>query len=104
TLTKDSKWPEGDWRNTYFVPENLIPSVERADRLKSLVPAGSTLPELALRFILSNPDVATIIPGMRKPANVRANGAASDAGPLPAELLTELRKHRWERGPTEWSQ
>ncbi len=31
TLTKDSKWPEGDWRNTYFVPENLIPSVERAD-------------------------------------------------------------------------
>src|SRR5690606_15635987 len=23
TLTKDSKWPEGDWRNTYFVPENL---------------------------------------------------------------------------------
>ena len=30
TLTKDSKWPEGDWRNTYFVPANLIPSVERA--------------------------------------------------------------------------
>ena len=34
TLTKDSKWPEGDWRNTYFVPENLIPSVERADAVK----------------------------------------------------------------------
>ncbi|HET9789240.1 MAG TPA: aldo/keto reductase, partial [Pyrinomonadaceae bacterium] len=28
TLTKDSKWPEGDWRNTYFVPENLTASVE----------------------------------------------------------------------------
>ena len=23
TLTKDMTWPEGDWRNTYFVPENL---------------------------------------------------------------------------------
>ena len=28
TLTKDSTWPEGDWRNAYFVPENLGPSVE----------------------------------------------------------------------------
>src|SRR5439155_1747282 len=51
-LTKESKWPEGDWRNTYFVPENLIPSVERADKLKELVPEGMTLPEVALRFIL----------------------------------------------------
>src|SRR6266446_4961821 len=83
TLTKDSKWPEGDWRNTYFVPENLIPSVERADALKPLVPSGSTLAEMALRFILSNRDVATIIPGMRKPTHVRSNLAASDVGALP---------------------
>src|SRR5918997_376366 len=55
TLTKESTWPEGDWRNTYFVPENLIPSVERADRLKPLVPEGSTMPEMALRFILTHP-------------------------------------------------
>lgn len=104
TLTKESRWPEGDWRNTYFVPENLIPSVERADALKPLVPEGMTMPEMALRFILSNPDVDTIIPGMRKPHHVRANIAASDAGPLPDDLLAELRKHRWDRQPTEWSQ
>ena len=104
TLTKDSRWPQGDWRNTYFVPENLIPSVDRADALKPLVPAGSNLPEMALRFVLSNPDVATVIPGMRKPAHVRGNLAAGDAGPLPADLLRELRKHRWDRQPTEWSQ
>src|SRR5207244_11064147 len=65
-LTKESKWPEGDWRNTYFVPENLIPSVQRADALKPLAPAGLTMAEMALRFILNNPDVSTIIPGMRK--------------------------------------
>jgi aryl-alcohol dehydrogenase-like predicted oxidoreductase len=104
TLTKESKWPEGDWRNTYFVPENLIPSVERAEALKPLLPAGMTMPEMALRFILNNPTVSTIIPGMRKTRHVEANMAASVTGPLPADLHAQLRLHRWERQPTAWSQ
>jgi aryl-alcohol dehydrogenase-like predicted oxidoreductase len=104
TLTKESKWPEGDWRNTYFVPENLIPSVERADALKPLVPKGETMPEMALRFILGNPTVSTIIPGMRKLNHVESNIAASDTGPLPEDLLAKLRQHRWERQPAKWSQ
>ena len=105
TLTRESTWPEGDWRNTYFVPENLIPSVERADALKPVAErAGMTLPEMALRFILSEPAVSTIIPGMRKLRNVEANVAASDAGPLGAALVSELRAHRWERKPKPWSQ
>jgi aryl-alcohol dehydrogenase-like predicted oxidoreductase len=104
TLTKESTWPAGDWRNTYFVSANLIPSVERADRLKPLVPAGSTMAETALRFVLSNRDVTTVIPGMRKERNVRANIAASDAGSLSPELLAKLEEHRWVRTPTEWSQ
>jgi aryl-alcohol dehydrogenase-like predicted oxidoreductase len=101
TLTKDSKWPEGDWRNTYFVPENLNASVDRAEALRPLIPAGMTMPELALRFILANPTVSTIIPGMRKESHVRANIAASDGKPLPASLLAELKKHRWDRKPTK---
>jgi aryl-alcohol dehydrogenase-like predicted oxidoreductase len=104
TLTKESRWPDGDWRNTYFTPENLIPTVDRVEALKPLTPPGMTLPEMALRFILSNPDVSTVIPGMRNPANVRKNVAASDAGPLPADLLAKLRAHRWDRKPTRWSQ
>ncbi len=103
-LTKDSKWPEGDWRNTYFVAENLISSVEHADALKPLVPKGMTMPEMALRFILSNPDVSTIIAGMRRPNHVKSNLAASDAGPLPLDLIAQVRLHRWDREPTEWSQ
>ena len=112
TLTEESRWPEGDWRNTYFVPENLIPSVERAEALKALLRNWNqehsgepeiTLPELALRFILSNPIVSTIIPGMRKLSHVEANIAASDAGPLPADLHEQLKQHRWERKPTPWS-
>lgn len=104
TLTKDSKWPEGDWRNTYFVPENLISSVERAEALRPLVPQGMTMAEMALRFILNNPAVGTIIPGMRKTRHVEANIAASAAGPLPGGLLEKLRAHRWVRTPKEWSQ
>ncbi|HKB02366.1 MAG TPA: aldo/keto reductase [Gemmataceae bacterium] len=104
TLTSDSKWPEGDWRNSYFLPANLVPSVERADRLKPLVPPGSSMAEMALRFILSNPDVATVIPGMRREQHVRVNAATSEAGPLPNDLLVKLRKHRWDRTPTDWSQ
>ena len=104
TLTTESRWPEGDWRNTYFVQENLVPSVERAEKLKGVLPPEMTLPELALRFILSNPNVSTIIPGMRKLSHVDANVAASDAGPLSDDLLAALRPHRWERKPANWSQ
>jgi aryl-alcohol dehydrogenase-like predicted oxidoreductase len=103
-LTRDSKWPENDWRSTYFVPENLIPSVEHSDALKPLVPEGMTMAEMALRFILNNQTVSTIIPGMRKLHHVEQNLAASDAGPLPAELHEKLRSHRWDREPTKWSQ
>jgi len=104
TLTLETTWPADDWRSTYFVPENLRSSVARADALKPLVPAGSTMSEMALRFILNNPDVSTVIPGMRKIRNVEANLASSDKGPLPAVLHSELQKHRWVRKPTAWSQ
>lgn len=103
-LTLDSRWPEGDWRNTYFVPENLKASVARAGRLRPLIPDGMTMPEMALRFILNNPVVSTTIPGMRKLHHVEQNIAASDAGPLPEDLHAKLRAHRWDRQPTEWSQ
>jgi aryl-alcohol dehydrogenase-like predicted oxidoreductase len=104
TLTKQSTWPEGDWRNTYFVPENLISSVEHAEALEAVLPYEMTMPEMALRFILSNPAVSTVIPGMRKLRHVEGNMAASDAGPLPDSLIEKLRQHRWDRKPTKWSQ
>ena len=103
-LTLNSTWPKSDWRSTYFVPENLKASVARADALKPLLRDGMTLPEMALRFILNNPDVHTIIPGMRKRKNVESNLATSDKGPLPAQLHAQLRPHRWVRTPTKWSQ
>jgi aryl-alcohol dehydrogenase-like predicted oxidoreductase len=97
TLTRDSRWPEGDWRNLYFTPERLSDTLLRVDRLRSLVPERSSLPDLALRFILHHPGVSTTIPGMRRPRHVEANLAAGE-GPLLAEAtIAALRAHRWER-------
>lgn len=97
TLTPDSTWPEGDFRNLYFAGDKLRASVEHAERLRPVVPSGMTMPELALRFILANPDVATVIPGMRKRAHVDANLGASNGKPLDSSVLQRLRTHRWDR-------
>lgn len=103
TLTAETTFPEEDWRSKYFSQENLIPTIERAEKLKALLPDGTTLPELALRFILSNETVGTVIPGMRKTAHVGSNLAASDKGKLSGEMLEELKTHRWVRKPKPWS-
>jgi aryl-alcohol dehydrogenase-like predicted oxidoreductase len=103
-LSLDSSWPQGDWRNSYFVPENLKSSVEHAEALKPVVPEGMNMAEMALRFILNNETISTIIPGMRKAQHVHGNIACSDAGPLSDQLHARLKYHRWDREPTDWSQ
>jgi aryl-alcohol dehydrogenase-like predicted oxidoreductase len=96
-MTLDSRWPEGDWRNLYFRPDRLPETLARVDRLRPVVPAGGSLPDLALRFILHHPAVSTTIPGMRKPAHVASNLRAGEEPPLSESTLRALRAHRWER-------
>ena len=97
TLTRDSTWPQGDFRNNYFTRDTLPPTLERIERLKPIVPEGMDLPELALRFILEHPAVSTTIPGMRRPRHVERNAAASDGVKLPPRLHDALKQHRWDR-------
>jgi len=97
TLTAETAWPAGDFRNIYFQPDNLKQTLEHVAALRPHVPRDMSMPELALRFILQHRDVTTVIPGMRKVKNVEANLAVSDAHPLPTELMAELRGHRWDR-------
>lgn len=104
TMSYETTFPADDWRSTYFVPENLISSVDHANALRPLIPEGMDMPEMALRFILSNPDVGTIIPGMRKINHAASNIACSDGQGLSKDLLAKLKQHRWDRQPTEWSQ
>jgi aryl-alcohol dehydrogenase-like predicted oxidoreductase len=102
-LTLDSRWPDGDWRNVYFTPENLADTLPRVEALRPLIPGGMTMAEMALRFILANQAVSTIIPGMRKLPHVEANIAVSDGQTLSAELLGKLRDHRWVRHLGTWA-
>ena len=103
TLTVDSRWPDGDWRNSYFGPAALRATLGRVGSLRSLVPLGETMAQMALRFVLSNQDIATVIPGTRSLDHLAANVAAAAAGALPAELLAALREHRWDRPPSRAS-
>jgi len=63
-----------------------------------------SFPQAAFKWVLSNPDVSTVIPGMRKIRHVDNNIAASEAGALDQGFLAQLRQHRWDRTPTDWSQ
>jgi len=102
-MTLETKFPKGDWRAMYFGPKNLPRTIERVEKLKTVLSPGLTLPQMALRYILSFPAVSTIIVGMRKPEHVRQNIAASDAGGLDAALLRKLKDHRWDRKPEPWT-
>lgn len=102
-LTMDTKFPKDDWRAHYFGPENLKPTVERAEKLKDLLPAGMSLPQMAMRFTLSHDAVSTVIPGMRTIAHVEQNIELSDGLGLPEDLLKNLRPHRWDRKVAPWS-
>jgi aryl-alcohol dehydrogenase-like predicted oxidoreductase len=102
-MTRETKFPKSDWRSGYFNPKNLANTMDRVDKLKEFLPRGMSLPEMALRFVLSHPAVSTVIVGMRKLEHVEGNISLSDKRPLSPQLLTELKKHRWDRKPAPWS-
>jgi len=105
-LTLGTTWPEGDWRNGYFKPDNLAQSVARADALKPLLPAGMTLADMALRFILSSPDVSAVIPACGNPPTCRRTPPRATPGPCrrtcwPSCAVTAgtARRRSRSRGP-----
>jgi aryl-alcohol dehydrogenase-like predicted oxidoreductase len=62
------------------------------EKLRGLLPAGMTLPELALRYVASFPAVTCSIPGARRVEQVEQNVAAGSKGALGAGLLSELAR------------
>jgi aryl-alcohol dehydrogenase-like predicted oxidoreductase len=97
-INMNTKFPEGDFRNTYFRDNRKQQVVEHADALKKLLgKEAAKLPELALRFCLHHPAVSTVIPGMRSIKNVEANCMLSDGRKLSESLIAELHNHKWER-------
>ena len=65
--------------------------VRAARRVAAETPAGATTAQLALRWILDQPGVSTVIPGARNPAQVQANAAAASLAPLGQDVSERLR-------------
>jgi aryl-alcohol dehydrogenase-like predicted oxidoreductase len=65
--------------------------LEAVERLRAVVPAGATMAQFALRWIVDQPGVTVVIPGARNAEQARANSAAADLAPLSASAQDEVR-------------
>ncbi len=98
TITPQTKFPAGDFRNDYFRGDRKRQVQERCDALRAVMAEEAlSLPELALRFCLSHDAVSSVIPGMRRVASVEANAAVGDGRRLSPALLQTLKAHAWPR-------
>jgi aryl-alcohol dehydrogenase-like predicted oxidoreductase len=84
-----------------LTPARLEEAAHRVQALEPFItPDRPTLAALALKFCLSHPAVSTVIPGMRRMANVEANTAVSDGILLDEATLSQLKEHAFTHG---WS-
>jgi aryl-alcohol dehydrogenase-like predicted oxidoreductase len=60
------------------------------ENLRPIVPAGMTMGQMALRWILMFPAVTCAIPGGKRPAQVEENAAAADLPPLPESAMKRI--------------
>lgn len=65
--------------------------VRAARSIARVTPHGATTAQLALRWIIDQPGVSTVIPGARHPEQARANAAAANLAPLDAATLDAFR-------------
>lgn len=99
---KGHVFPEDDFRRQYFAGDRLDRAVARVEAIRQdIADAGLegqfTLPDTAIKFVLSHPAVSTVIPGIRNVQQAEMNVAVSDRQDLPESLLVTLRRHNWLR-------
>ena len=66
-------------------------ALEAVEALRGLVPAGASLTQLALRWILMWHAVSCVIPGAKTPTQARENAAAADLAPLTPEAMAAIQ-------------
>ncbi len=99
TITEDTQFEPGEFRESYFRGDRKRQVVEHVEALKrDIGNYPATLPEIALRFCLSNHAVSSVIPGMRRVATVESSCRATAAsGMLDKGMLAMLKRHAWDR-------
>jgi aryl-alcohol dehydrogenase-like predicted oxidoreductase len=94
-----TRFQEGDVRNRFFAGDRLARTVERVERIRTVVgDREPDLPVAALKFALLPATVSTVIPGIRSIMQAERNMAVSSLPPMAADLAFELREHQWRRG------
>ena len=98
TVHAESTFDQGDFRAMYFKGDRKKQVDEHVDALVAdLGIHRDGLSSAALRFVLSEPAVSTVIPGMRSLSSVEKNVRAPMLGALPAAELEIARRHAWDK-------
>ena len=101
-ITAQTKFPEDDHRNfnrygqafdvgETFSGVNLETGLKAVEELKTIVPQGATLAQMALRWILMFDSVTCTIPGAKRPEQVNENVRASALPPLDSETMSRIQ-------------
>lgn len=97
-IREDTQFEPGEFRASYFRGDRKRQVIEHVEALKKdLAAVPGNLPEIALRFCLSQRAVTSVIPGMRRVATVESSCRASTAGMLDERTLAILKRHAWDR-------
>ncbi|HEX2996496.1 MAG TPA: aldo/keto reductase, partial [Anaerolineales bacterium] len=83
----------GEWfdRGETFSGLDYETGLQAVEELRALVPAGMTMAQMALRWILMSPQVSCTIPGAKRPSQVEENVTAADLPALSDETMTQIR-------------
>ena len=102
-LTKESQFAADDHRNfnrhgemfdvgETFSGVDYDVALEAVEALRALVPAGMTMPQFALKWILMFDAVSCAIPGGKRPEQVADNARASELPGLSAEVMAAVKR------------
>ena len=107
-MTRDTTFPPEDHRNynrdgqkfnvgETFAGLRFEKGIELTEALRPLVPEGTTMAQMALRWCLDFEGVTTVIPGAKSPQQARDNAVVSDMRPLSDEVHERLRTFYLDR-------
>ena len=94
--TKDTRFDPGDIRSKWLEDDdrkNFERDIEAVERLKSVAAKTEmTLPQLAIKFVLTHEAVSICIPGAKNRSQLEANVAAGNLPPLTREKMAAVEE------------
>ena len=97
-FTKETRFPEGDFRGENFKGDRLTETVKRVEEIRQDLGSEYSMAQAALLYTLAHPATSCVIPGIRNLQQAEANTAVSGMVGLPEALQIKLRRHEWHRG------